>query len=251
MVDGDGWSRKSGYKSYSQKDKKHVDSFVMLCTLSGILVSTICVENYISFGKSTSYYVMNLFQKKECTVDKTDFYGGRPGPGGKRGKEFHCNKPTIDYVGKVWCVETEYGSFICRRGNHIYLTGNSYKDEMVSDGIENAIMYLDNFDPDKSKNPFAYITQIIFYAFLRRIQKEKKQCYVKMKLFERADTTGALKDYIIKKYEIDPDKNNIYAEFLRLSETDVKYFDEKTEQKEKKKKERKDPISPLSEFMES
>ena len=129
--------------------------------------------------------------------------------------------------------------------------GYSYKDEMVSDGIENAIMYLDNFDPEKSKNPFAYITQIIFYAFLRRIQKEKKQCYVKMKLFERADTTGALKDYIIKKYEIDPDKNNIYAEFLKLSETDVKYFEEKTEQKEKKKKERKDPISPLSEFMES
>lgn len=128
--------------------------------------------------------------------------------------------------------------------------GYSYKDEMISDGIENAIMYLDNFDPEKSKNPFAYITQIIFYAFLRRIQKEKKQCFVKMKLFERADTTGALKDFIIKKYEIDPDKSNVYAEYFKLNDNDVNYFDTKSSKpKEKKKKERKKVDSPLNEFL--
>jgi hypothetical protein len=193
---------------------------------------------------------MNLYQKKECTVDKTDFHGGRSGAGGKWGKEFHCNKPTIDYNGKVWCVQTEYGSFMCRRGKYIYLTGNTFREEMVSDGIENAIMYLDNFDPEKSKNPFAYITQIIFFAFLRRIQKEKKQCYVKMKLFERADTTGALKDHIIKKYEIDPDKNNIYAEFFKLNENDVEYFDKKTSKIKENKNQKPKKISPLNEFME-
>ena len=46
-------------------------------------------------------------------------------------------------------------------------------------------MYFDNFDPTKSKNPFAYFTQIIYYAFLRRIQKEKKQLYVKYKATEQ------------------------------------------------------------------
>ena len=51
----------------------------------------------------------------------------------------------------------------------------TFREEMVSDGIENCINYIDNFDPNKSKNPFAYFTQIIYYAFLRRIQKEKKQ----------------------------------------------------------------------------
>ena len=51
----------------------------------------------------------------------------------------------------------------------------SYRDEMISDGIENCISYFDNFDPEKSNNPFAYFTQIIYFAFLRRIQKEKKQ----------------------------------------------------------------------------
>jgi hypothetical protein len=56
---------------------------------------------------------------------------------------------------------------------------------MISDGIENCLMYFRNFDPDKSKNPFAYFTQIIYYAFLRRIMKEKKQLYVKYKATEQ------------------------------------------------------------------
>ena len=50
----------------------------------------------------------------------------------------------------------------------------SYRDEMICDGIENCLQYIDNFNPDKSNNPFAYFTQIIYFAFLRRIQKEKK-----------------------------------------------------------------------------
>jgi len=52
---------------------------------------------------------------------------------------------------------------------------------MISDGIENCLQYIHNFDPEKSKNPFAYFTQIIWYAFLRRIQKEKKQLYIRFK----------------------------------------------------------------------
>ena len=60
----------------------------------------------------------------------------------------------------------------------------TYRDEMISDGIENCLMYFENFDPDKTKNPFAYFTQVIYFAFLRRIQKEKKQLYVKYKATE-------------------------------------------------------------------
>jgi hypothetical protein len=62
----------------------------------------------------------------------------------------------------------------------------SYRDDMVSDGIENCICYIDNFDPAKSTNPFAYFTQIIYYAFLRRILKEKKQTYIKHKTLENS-----------------------------------------------------------------
>ena len=62
----------------------------------------------------------------------------------------------------------------------------TFKDDMISDGIENCVSYIHNFDPEKSNNPFAYFTQIIYYAFLRRIQKEKKQLYIKHKSLEQS-----------------------------------------------------------------
>ena len=64
----------------------------------------------------------------------------------------------------------------------------TFKDDMVSDGIENCLQYIHNFNPEKSKNPFAYFTQIIYYAFIRRIQKEKKQQDVKAKLIANSGT---------------------------------------------------------------
>ena len=69
-------------------------------------------------------------------------------------------------------------------------SGYTYKDEMISDGLENAIQALGNFDPNKSSNPFAYFTQIIWYAFLRRIDKEKKQLYIRHKVTESSVIHG-------------------------------------------------------------
>ena len=60
-----------------------------------------------------------------------------------------------------------------------------FKEDMISDGVENCVQYIDNFDPEKSKNPFAYFTQIIYYAFLRRIAKEKRQMDIRDKLIEK------------------------------------------------------------------
>ena len=80
------------------------------------------------------------------------------------------------------------GSALLKIANRLSTKPNfinyTFREEMVSDGIENCINYIDNFDPEKSKNPFAYFTQIIYYAFLRRIQKEKKQLYIKHKAIE-------------------------------------------------------------------
>lgn len=73
-------------------------------------------------------------------------------------------------------------------------SGYSYKEEMISDGLENAIQALGNFDPNKSSNPFAYFTQIIWYAFLRRIEKEKKQLYIKHKVVENSVVFGTAVD---------------------------------------------------------
>ena len=62
-----------------------------------------------------------------------------------------------------------------------------FREDMICDGIENCLQYIDNFDPEKSKNPFAYFTQIIYYAFLRRISQEKKQLEIKNKILEKSN----------------------------------------------------------------
>jgi hypothetical protein len=59
--------------------------------------------------------------------------------------------------------------------------GYSFRDEMVSDGIENCIRSVHLFDPARTNNPFAYFTQIAWNAFIRRIGSEKKEQYVKHK----------------------------------------------------------------------
>ena len=85
----------------------------------------------------------------------------------------------------------------------------TYRSEMGSDGIENCLQYIHNFDPEKSKNPFAYFTQIIYYAFLRRIQKEKKQTHIKNKMIEKQQyetyTTNEGDDTVYDIKGFDPD----------------------------------------------
>ena len=93
----------------------------------------------------------------------------------QNGKE---QPPVTNYIGECFLKIATHLSY---RPNFINYT---YRDEMISDGIENCLQYVANFNPEKSKNPFAYFTQIIYYAFLRRIQKEKKQTHVKNKMIE-------------------------------------------------------------------
>ena len=90
-------------------------------------------------------------------------------------------KPDVsNYIGECFLKIANHLSY---RPNFINYT---FRDDMISDGIENCLQYMDNFNPDKSKNPFAYFTQIIYYAFIRRIQKEKKQIQIKSKLIQNA-----------------------------------------------------------------
>ena len=84
--------------------------------------------------------------------------------------------PVTDYIGECFLKIAQHLSY---KPNFINYT---YKDDMISDGIENCLQYCSNFNPEKSSNPFAYFTQIIYYAFIRRIQKEKKQTHVKNKI---------------------------------------------------------------------
>jgi len=92
-------------------------------------------------------------------------------------------KPVVtNYIGECFLKIANHLSY---RPNFINYT---YRDDMISDGIENCLQYMRNFNPEKSNNPFAYFTQIIYYAFIRRIQKEKKQQDVKARLIATSAT---------------------------------------------------------------
>jgi len=93
-----------------------------------------------------------------------------------------------EYIGE--CL-FKIATHLARKPNFANYT---FKEDMVSDGIENCLLYIDNFDPEKSKNPFAYFTQIIYYAFLRRIQKEKKHLYIKYKSMDNLIITSLIEN---------------------------------------------------------
>ena len=90
-------------------------------------------------------------------------------------------KPVIPrYIGECFLKIANHLSFKPNFVNYMF------KEDMISDGIENCVQYIHNFNPEKSKNPFAYFTQIIHYAFLRRIQREKRQLEIKNKIIEKS-----------------------------------------------------------------
>jgi len=110
----------------------------------------------------------------------------------------------------------------------------TYRDEMVSDGLENCINYLNNFNPEKSTNPFAYFTQIIWYAFLRRIDKEKKHLYIKQKTLENFYFEGMLAEQSIgDEKSVSVNLDNDYMQNL------VKSYDKKQLEKATKRKDKK------------
>ena len=99
----------------------------------------------------------------------------------KRAEENGDPKPQItNYIGSCFLKIANHLSYRPNFVNYMF------KDDMICDGVENCVQYIDNFDPAKSSNPFAYFTQIIYYAFLRRIQREKKQLEIKNKIIERS-----------------------------------------------------------------
>ena len=168
--------------------------------------------------KKSEHYVNNkeflaAMVEYKKTVDKAK----------KAGK----NNPRVpDYVGECFLKIANHLSY---RPNFINYT---YRDDMISDGIENCLQYLNNFDGEKSNNPFAYFTQIIYYAFIRRIQKEKKQTTIKQRMIQEANYD----DMTLQPGE-DREFKNQFTEYLKknmpMTEEPVK---KKTVAKKKKKK---------------
>lgn len=97
----------------------------------------------------------------------------------KAAREAERNEPILpDYIGECFLQIAE------RYSRKPQFAMYPYREEMVYDALENCILYWESFNPDKGSNPFAYFTQVTHYAFLRRIEKEKYQLYVKFKSLE-------------------------------------------------------------------
>ena len=124
----------------------------------------------------------------------------------KYAEENGLPKPVIsNYIGE--CI-LKIATHLSYKPNFI---NYSYKDDMILDGIENCIHYFDNFDPSKSSNPFAYFTQIIYFAFLRRISKEKKQSYIKGKMIQDM----SFESFDIQEHDEDGHYHNAYIDFMQ------------------------------------
>ena len=130
--------------------------------------------------KKSIHYVNN----KEFLAAMIE-YKGQVAEAIAAGKE---RPPVSQFVGE--CI-LKIAVHLSHKPNFINYT---FKEEMISDGIENCLQYIDNFNPEKSQNPFAYFTQIIYYAFLRRIQKEKKHMYTKYKLMGEMEVMNLTSD---------------------------------------------------------
>ena len=155
--------------------------------------------------KNNVHYVDNALFLERITAYRESVLAAKA-----EGKE----KPRVpNYLGECFL---KIANHLAYKSNFINYT---YREEMILDGIENCITYIDNFDPAKSKNPFAYFTQITYYAFLRRIAKEKKQQETKYRYIKNLD----LHDLITQDHD-GGDYGNEFIDYLKktIDAVDVK-----------------------------
>jgi hypothetical protein len=142
--------------------------------------------NVMTKRKRSIHYVNNkeflsalIDYRNDVEVSYIKKYGREPTKD-DRGTRWDTKPPIPNYIGDCFLKIATHLSFKPNFVNYMF------KDDMICDGIENCVQYIHNFNPEKSQNPFAYFTQIIHYAFLRRIQKEKKQIEIKNKILEKS-----------------------------------------------------------------
>ena len=131
-------------------------------------------------------------------------------------KEYQIKVQEAKEAGQERPRVTNYlGECILKIATHLSYKPNfinySYREDMILDGVENCLQYFTNFDPTKSKNPFAYFTQIIYYAFLRRIAKEKKQTFIKNKIIMEMPYDA----FELQAHDEDGSYANAYLDFLQ------------------------------------
>ena len=174
-------------------------------------------EHYVN----NKYFYEKLCEWKKTVVEAEDCGEKRP--------------PVTEYIGTCFIKIAEGLS------RKLCFINYDFRDDMIGDAIENCTLYAHNFSPTKSKNPFAYFTQMTYYAFLRRIQKEKKQMYVKYKLAEQSPD---FKNFMSWKDE-DPHEKLSLNETFRVTDRDINNFSPNKSKKKKKSNKKKGTLEDI------
>ena len=131
----------------------------------------------------------------------------------------------------------------------------TYREEMVMDAVENCLKAIGNYNLEAATrtgkpNAFAYFTQITWYAFLRRITKEKKQQEIKLKYL----TKSGVESFVDVGLEsVGADQASFFVDTLRDRIQRVRNTDNEMKEivkKERKKRKVKVADSDLSEFLQ-
>ena len=151
--------------------------------------------------KKTEYYVNNKEFLEAITVYRNSVIAAR---------ESDATRPRVpNYIGDCFLKIATHLSYKPNFVNYMF------REDMICDGIENCLQYIDNFDPAKSKNPFAYFTQIVYFAFLRRIAKEKRQMEIRDKIIEKSGYQEVM--------HVDGEQNSEYNAIKARIETSQRY----------------------------
>ena len=154
-------------------------------------------------------------------------------------------RPMIpDYIARCIMMIAEK---LSRKPNFYSYT---FREDMVGDAIKNCILYIENFDPSIGKNPFAYFTQIIYFAFIQRINKERKQLYVKYKSTESLSILGDYEQFELSEMDGEGEGRQ-FELYENISEFIDNYEEKNNIKKVTKKKKQKEPeVSLLEELFE-
>jgi len=160
-----------------------------------------------------------------------------------------------DYVAQCFLSIAEG---LSHKSNFIRYT---YREEMVMDAVENCLKAINNYDIEAATrtgrpNAFAYFTQITWYAFLRRIAKEKKQQDIKMKYL----TSSGIENFIHEEMGMGDEASRQAIESfvdtlkeridkVKEQDTAVRDFAKKQGGPARRKKRAKHADSDLTEFM--
>lgn len=189
-------------------------------------------------SKKQSVHYVNNAQFSQAVVDYVTLV--------EEAKKENKQTPIVpDYIAECFLRIAEG---LSHKANFIRYT---YREEMVMDAVENCLKAIHNYNLEAATrtgnpNAFAYFTQITWYAFLRRIAKEKKQQDIKLRFLSKA----GIEDFV--DGDIDDQTLGSFLEVLKHRIDNVRMMDDKFKDfaKAEKVKRKKSVDSDLSEFME-